>query len=182
MLKILFISAIIPITLVIFVFAYYGGLKKIQFQIIEQGGELLVYQNIIGDYRQSAAVMDTIYNSLLNDYKIKTYKGFGIYYDNPQKVPKNELRSEAGCVLENQDSAKISTVQNEFKTKKYPYGKYIVTEFPFKGKLSVIISLMKVYPELNKYIKEKGYSEQGAVMEIYDIPNKKIVYRKEIVK
>lgn len=47
--------------------------------------------------------------------------------------------------------------------------------------MSVMFSVMKVYPALQKYISKKGFKEEGAVIEIYDIPNKKILYRKEIV-
>ncbi|MFW6222251.1 MAG: hypothetical protein ACOC3T_01430, partial [Bacteroidota bacterium] len=59
---------------------------------------------------------------------------------------------------------------------------YIVAEFPFKGKLSIIFGIMKVYPSIEKFVKKKGYSNDGAVMEIYDVPNKKILYRKEIIE
>lgn len=38
---------------------------------------------------------------------------------------------------------------------------------------------MKVYPEINKYIDSKGY-KKGQVMEIYNVPNKKIIYLAEI--
>jgi len=41
---------------------------------------------------------------------------------------------------------------------------------------------MKVYPALNKFAKQNGFNEESAVMEIYDVPNKKILYRKEIIK
>jgi hypothetical protein len=40
---------------------------------------------------------------------------------------------------------------------------------------------MKVYPAIEKFVEENGYKKEGAVMEIYDVPNKKIVYRKEII-
>jgi hypothetical protein len=39
-------------------------------------------------------------------------------------------------------------------------------------------SLIKVYPALNKFALENGLSDDSAVMEIYDIPNKKIIYQK----
>ena len=39
---------------------------------------------------------------------------------------------------------------------------------------------MKVYPALNRYIRNYNLSEDGYVMEIYDVPNKRIIYRKEI--
>jgi len=150
--------------------------------ISEQGGETLVYENLTGDYKQSPVIMDKVYYSLLKDDKIETYKGFGIYYDNPQKVETSELRSEIGCILEEKDSLKINDLKNKYNIKTYPKGSYIVTEFPFKGKISVIIGLLKVYPKLADYVKKHGYNENGAVMEIYDTPNKKIVYRKEMVR
>ncbi len=160
--------------------AYWGAFRSIQFSVVEQGGETLVYKEITGDYRQSGVVMDRVYYSMLNDYKIETFKGFGIYYDNPQKVETSKLRSELGCILEESDIHRLSELEGNFKIKTYPKGKCIVAEFPNKGRLSVIFGIMKVYPALNKFVKEKGYDKEGAIMEIYDTPGKKIVYRKAI--
>jgi effector-binding domain-containing protein len=151
--------------------------------ISEQGGETLVYENLTGDYKQSPVIMDKVYYSLVNNDKVETYKGFGIYYDNPKSVETSKLRSEIGCILEEKDSVKVVDLKkNNYNIKIFPKGSYLVTEFPFKGKFSVIIGLMKVYPALTDYLKKHGYGEKGAVMEIYDTPNRKIVYRKEIVK
>jgi hypothetical protein len=160
--------------------AYWGAFKRVKFSVVEQGGETLVYQEMTGDYSQSGVVMDKVYYSLLNDYQIETFKGFGIYHDNPQKVEKSKLRSEVGCILEVSDYHRIGELESNFQIKTYPEAKYIVTEFPYKGKFSVIFGIMKVYPALNKFVKQNAYSEQGAVMEIYDTPNQKIVYRKEL--
>ncbi|MCD4818722.1 MAG: GyrI-like domain-containing protein [Candidatus Cloacimonetes bacterium] len=179
--QILFGLVTLIIAFVVF-YAYYGGFKKIKFRIIEAGGETLVYEEITGDYKQSGVVMDKIYHSLLNEDKIETYKGFGVYYDNPQKVEKSKLRSEAGCVLKQNDLVKITELKEKYSIRIFPQKKYITTEFPFKGKISVIFSIMKVYPVLNKFAKENGYNENSFVMEIYDVPNKKILYRKEIMK
>jgi hypothetical protein len=41
---------------------------------------------------------------------------------------------------------------------------------------------MKVYPVLNNFVKLNGFKEDSFVMEIYDIPNNKILYRKELIK
>jgi hypothetical protein len=46
--------------------------------------------------------------------------------------------------------------------------------------MSIIFSLIKVYPALNKYAEEHKL-HGGTVMEIYDMPNKKIFYRQEII-
>lgn len=161
-------------------YAYYGGFKKITFDIIEQGGETLVYEDLIGDYRQAGEVSDRVYYSLLNNHNIETYKGFGIYYDNPREVEKSKLRSKVGCILEEKDYDKISELEKSFNIKTYPYKKYLVTEFPYKGNFSIFTGIMRVYPAIHKYIKNNDLKIDGHIMEIYDIPNKKIIYRVEI--
>lgn len=175
---------IIIAILVIFaiVFVYYGGLIKVNCRIEKQGGEKLVYKQMTGDYAKSAKLMDEIYYSLLNNYAIETYKGFGIYYDNPKLVEKSKLRSEIGCIVEDKDSSKFTQIAEGLSTKTFPERSYIVAEFPSKGKLSILFGIMKVYPAIEKYVEINGYKNEGSVMEIYDVPNKKIVYRKEIIE
>ncbi|MCD4747084.1 MAG: hypothetical protein K8R58_12375 [Bacteroidales bacterium] len=177
---ILIVLAILIIALTVF-YAYYGGFKKIQISISKSGGEVLIYEKIQGDYKQSGVIMDKIYNSLLKEDKIETYKGFGVYYDNPRKVEKSKLRSEAGCILEKTDIDKLPILEKKYTIRTFPRKEYIITEFPFKGKISVFFSIMKVYPALNKFANKNGYNEESLVMEIYDVPNKKILYRKEII-
>ena len=163
------------------IFVYYGGFIKVICRIEKQGGEILVFKQMTGDYANSAKLMDEIYYSLLNDYSIETYKGFGIYYDNPKVVEKSKLRSEIGCIVEDNDSSKLTQITQKFSTKTFPEKSYIVAEFPSKGKLSILFGIMKVYPAIEKFVKINGYMNEGSVMEIYDVPNKKIIYRKEII-
>jgi len=181
-LKILLIVLGLFIAIVVIAYAFIGGFAKIDIQEKQTGGEVLVYQEMTGDYSKSALVMDQVYNTLLNDFKIETTKGFGEYYDNPAVVEKEKLRSDIGCILEPKDTGRVAKLEGKFKIKSCPEGNYIVTEFPFKSKLSVFVGIMRVYPAINKYIKEKGYSEEGSIMEIYDVPKKKIIYRKQINK
>ncbi len=163
-------------------FIYYGGLKKVDFYIAKQGGETLVYVEQTGDYSKSAGPIDKMYYSLLNEEGLETFRGFGIYYDNPRKVEKSRLRSEVGNILEDPDPEILKKLEGRYNIKILPEKEYIVTEFPYRGKLSVMMGIMKVYPAMNRYVKENGFDEDGWVMEIYDIPGRKIVYRKEIVK
>jgi hypothetical protein len=171
----------ILVVLLIAVYAYYGGFGKISFRIENQGGEIMVYENLTGDYMQSAKVGNKIYHSLLNEEKVATTKGIGIYYDDPKKVAKEKLRSEHGCIVENADSATLSRLREKYQVKTLPQSEFTVTEFPFKGKLSVLLGLMKVYPALEKFHKENGYVE-SPVTEIYDVPGRKIIYRQETKK
>jgi hypothetical protein len=41
--------------------------------------------------------------------------------------------------------------------------------------LSVLIGIMEVYPEINKFVDDNGLNQKG-IMEIYDVPAEKIIY------
>ena len=99
-----------------------------------------------------------------------------------QRSGKTKLRSEIGCIIEEKDLSKVADIKENLQIKTFPEKSYIIAEFPNKGKLSIIFGIIKVYSAMDKFVKEKGYKKEGAVMEIYDVPNKKIIYRKEIVE
>lgn len=161
-------------------YVWLGGFKIVKVCIETQGGEKVVYQGVTGDYKQCGPLSNKIYYSLLENDKIETFKGFGIFYDNPGTVEKSKLRSEAGCILEPGDEAKLAHVSGGFKTKNLPVKEYVIAEFPYRNKMSIVMSVIRVYPALNKFCKSKGLYEGGAVIEIYDMRNKRIFYRKEM--
>lgn len=178
--KVVIIIIVSVLLLLTLIYAYFGGFKKVMPEISRQGGETAVYEAITGDYKQSGAVMDRVYYSLRDTYNIETYKGFGIYYDNPKNTEKSKLRSEAGCIIEPGDVDKVNAISGNFKVKVIPEKEYLTAEFPYKGKMSVMVGLSRVYPAINKYVRKNGLPQEGAVTEIYDVPNKKIIYRKGI--
>ena len=178
--KIVLIIIAVSALVLLAIYAWLGGFKKIQFSVEETGGEVLVYESHIGDYKNAGKVIDKMYYALLNDEKVECFRGFGIYYDNPQKVEKSKLRADVGNILENPASEILTQLTPKYKIKTLDKQKYLVTEFPYKNQMSIIIGIMKVYPALNRYISEHNLSEEGYVMEIYDVPGKKIIYRKQL--
>ncbi|MEI8085919.1 MAG: GyrI-like domain-containing protein [Paludibacter sp.] len=180
--KALSITIIGLIVVALLFVAYYGGFKTITFKTSLEGGEILVYEDLTGDYSKSGEAMDRVFNSLLSKEKIKSTKGFGIYYDDPKKVEKSKLKSEVGCIVDGIDSLKIADLKKRYKVKICPRTNYLTTNFPHKNMLSIMFGIMKVYPAMSKYIEQNGLSEKGPIMEIYDTPNKTIEYRKEIVQ
>jgi hypothetical protein len=112
--------------------------------------------------------------------KIETYKGLGIFYDNPQKVEKEKLRADAGCIIEPKDIERLETGNCRYKVKKLPQSHSIVAELPYKGNLSVLMGYLKVFPAIDKY-REKHHLNDGPLISITDIPNKKVLYRKLIM-
>ncbi len=163
------------IIVIVLMLSYYGLFTEVKIVEREVGPLWLVYEKHIGDYKNVGPVMDIIYNDLLSNASIEAAKGFGLYYDNPQEIEKEKLRSIVGCILEKGDENKIEDLKDKYKIKEYPSSKSVVVEFPFKGMLSIFIGIFKVYPKLSEYIKNHSYS-QAPIMEIYDRTNKKITY------
>ena len=155
---------------------YIGFFSKMIIEEKQMGPFVLVYDEHKGDYKGTAKIQDDIYYSLLNNYKIETFKGFGIYYDDPKKTPTEKLRSIAGCILEKSDYEKIETLKEDgFKIKEIVKQNSVVVEFPFKNTFSIIAGIMKVYPKIEKHIEENNLTK-NEMMEIYDTPSKKIIY------
>ena len=119
--------------------------------------------------------MNNLYNDLKDNYELETTKGFGLYYDNPREVDKDKLRSIVGCIVEGKSVKDLKVVSEKYGVKEYPASQSVYTEFPFKGKMSILVGVFRVYPKLTAYIKEKGYANTP-MMELYDQPNGKIEY------
>jgi len=175
LLKILVVLVFILGSAVSFFLYYIGFFGELTFSEKEMGPYKLVYLDHKGDYSKSGDIQMMVYKTLIESYKVKTSRGFGIYFDNPKKVEVEYLRSQVGCILEEKDFNQIGAIQKKFKVKDFPKTKSVVTQFPYKNKLSILAGMFKVYPRLEEEIKEKGYSP-GPVMEIYDMANKKIYY------
>lgn len=161
--------------------AYLGYMGAFNALTIEEkmiGPYQLVYENHVGNYKDTGKVHDKVYTSLKQD-GIETYKGFGIYFDDPNQVDPEKCRSRIGVILEKKDYNKLWKARQKFKTTWYAKKKCMVVEFPIKNSLSYIIGVMKAYPVLMKYAADKKY-KMNPPMEIYDIPAKKTLYIIEI--
>jgi len=180
--KILFITVIVIVGILIGIYAYLGGFTKVEVRIEEQGGEVLVYENMKGDYKNTGKVLEKIYYSLLNDDKIETYKGFGYYLDNPDEVSKEDLRSEIGVILEPKDYDKIPELEKKYLVRTFPKKEYIVTEFPYKNMASIYMNIIKAYPAVFAFFDKGGYQWDGGTLEIYDMPAKKTFFRSDFKK
>ncbi len=169
-------SIVIVFVFVLIIFlAKYGLFANVEVIEKEIGPFVMAYEKHIGDYKNVGPVMDKIYYNLKDKFNIETTKGFGLYYDNPKEVKKEKLRSIVGCIIEDKAIEELSEISNEMKLNVFPLSKAVVSRFPYKGKLSIILGLFKVYPKLIPYVQEKNYS-QKPIMELYDQPNKEILY------
>ncbi len=173
------VAIILGVLLVLILFYLMNNGLLTSVKIIEKeiGPYTLVYGEHKGDYSKIVHVQKKIYETLAKDFKIKTTKGFGIFYDKPGTVPKEKMRSEGGCILEGKHNTKenIKKIKEKLKVKEYPKVKSITVDFPLKSKMSIIIGTIKVYPKLNKYMTKKGYKPAPA-LEVYDLVKGRTLY------
>lgn len=161
--------------LIVAVLAHAGLFESVIAVEQETGPYTIVYKEHIGAYHKVKPAMDEVYQGLL-DMGIETYRGAGVYYDNPQHVPEEQLRSEVGSVLEDKDLDKVDQIKQVFKVREVPQQQSIVVEFPIRNMLSYMIAPAKVYKEADKIWQEQGYSDYEYAVEIYDVPNKVSTY------
>ncbi len=153
----------------------YGLFASVKISEKPAGPYLLVYKKHIGEYENVGKVMDALYYDLKDNYTIQTTKGFGLYYDNPKEVEKEKLRSIVGCIVEEKTEEEIQRLSQNYNVKLFPETKSVVTEFPYKGVISIYLGIFRVYPKINKFIDSHNYP-RIPIMEIYDIPNNKLHY------
>jgi hypothetical protein len=174
--KIFFIVLAFILAMLIGVMAHWGAFAKVTVTEKTMPAMTIVYAKHTGDYKKIKPVMDTVYFALLKKEKIETGRGFGLYYDNPREVAKEKLRSLGGCILEVQDEHKADSLrQKGYKVAVLAQTKALYAQFPFKGPLSILFGVIKVYPAMMKYHSDNKITP-CPVMEIYNIPQKKIEY------
>ena len=178
----MYVLLIIVAVLVLFfvILIYYGIFTKINFSVETVGEELIAFEKVTGSYTKTPRVSRKIFKSLLKHEKIKAQRKIVIYYDNLKYVRLIHLRSEAGCLFEEVDSETLKRLNRRFQLKKLPEDDFAITEFPYKGIFSIWVGISRVYPALDKFVYEQGYCD-GPLVQIIDIPNKKIIYRKYIL-
>jgi len=159
-------------------FIWLWGLYEVKFRKAKFTWAKILYTPVKWPYSQSWKFMDLIYY-LLKDSWITTYKWIWVYFDNPKEVKSENLRSIVWCVIEKKDYKKVDKIllENDVKLIDLAETSSINTKFPYKNKLSIILSIFKVYPKIRNYLEEKDLDQNVDIMEIYDIPNKTINYK-----
>lgn len=70
--KVFLVILAILVVLFIVIYTYYGGFTKVSFRIENQGGEIVVYENLTGDYSQSGNSLAQAGRSTENYVKVKS--------------------------------------------------------------------------------------------------------------
>ncbi len=161
--------------------SYLGMFSTVIVKEQKIGPYAYAYEEFTGPYQKTVPVFARV-NSKLDAQGIKHREGIGVYFDNPDMVSSDKLRSYCGSIVEDIDVQKVlSLTEQKLKVGTFPQADCMVVDFPTKSVVSYMIAPMKVYPVLMKYMSGKGYKARETY-EIYDMPNKKTLYVIPITK
>lgn len=178
-----FATILVLIALLVLGFlAYMGFFSNITVAEKEVGPYNFVYKDFVGDYAKTGPVFNEVYE-VLKENGAETTKGLGIYYDDPEVVLKDDLKSRVGSLVTDEQLVQIEGRGVELNTMTVDPFNAVIAEFPLKKPaiFSIIFGIQKVYPVTGEYIAEKGYGS-SASYELYDYDEGKIFYMFPIVK
>lgn len=173
---------VIVMVFVLFIWGYYGGFNRIDIGESVPGGEIIVYKKVTGSYKKTPTHMNEVYDSLMAGFNIQTTKGVAVYYDAPDDVAEENLRSDVGCVIDDIeaiDQQTMTKIRQLWHVEMLPVAPSVVVEVPSRGKISVVVNMFRVHSKIKRYISSQGY-QKGALTEIYDMNANKIIYRQRI--
>jgi hypothetical protein len=130
-----------------------------------------VYKEYRGSYSTIGYRINDVLNSVKSDKNIKVNGRFTLFYDNPNHMPTDSLRSICGIFTDS-----LISVKHPLKTADYKKNYCIVGKFPIRSFFSYSTGLYKFYPALEKYCKVKRIHLSGPVMELIDTKNKTILF------
>jgi hypothetical protein len=170
----LIIIAVLVVAILVFI-GYSGIFYNVTITKREIGPFTMILKKHTGSYYKTGPVFDMVETALKKKIDTKKLKAVGLYYDDPAKVKKEQLRSECGFIVEKIDLEKIGALEDGFLMKDFKKTRCAVGEFPFKTFLSYMIGPSKAYPKLTEFSKGKTFSAEFG-MEIYDTQSNIIQY------
>lgn len=126
----------------------------------------------VGPYQSVGTIMGNLYDDVKKSGVTGT-QGLGIYFDSPEKVAPGKCRALVGQVIAEKDLPKLVKLSSKYKFMEIPELKAKVVHFPYHGQMSIIFAVTRVYPVLKAAC---GDSISVATMEIYDLPQKEILF------
>ncbi|EQA43991.1 GyrI-like small molecule binding domain protein [Leptospira broomii serovar Hurstbridge str. 5399] len=161
------IAGVILLLLIVFL-GYMGAFNTVEVREEVQGPFYVISHHQTGEYRKVGETFRTLMKELPAS-GLKGYRIFGIYLDNPRKVPKDQLRSEVGVLFSEPLKTKPQGISLALEERTIPVRKYLVVDFPFKNFFSVFLGIYKIYPKLFEACEKRGCDlESRYIMEIYE--------------
>jgi hypothetical protein len=167
----IFLGALAAVFVVLAIYLVHATaiLTKIELDQAAFPGVRVAYQRHLGHYRNTFKVgqaLDAKLSAAFKDVNWAQQPLAGVFYDKPGSRPDSELRSAVGRVLPAgfDEAPADGIVYGEIP--KMPDA--LVVKYPYKGFLSVIAGIKRVYPLFDKFWAERSMrTGSGAIAELY---------------
>lgn len=180
--RIITLTAILTVSILI-LYGFYGGFASVNFVEKTAGGETIIFKNTKGDYPETEKASLAVIDFLSENTKIIPGPNISYYDINPHVIDKKNLKSQGGCIIPSADTNAVVSLKNKtYKLRTLETRKYIIAEYPLKGKISILIAHIKIYPRLYRYVIAKSYDCTSPVTEIYDFKKHLMTFSMKIAK
>lgn len=152
------------IALVFVMLSYTGAFRDVKMEVHELGPFFLYSQPHRGAYHKIVKQLESI-ETLAKAENVDCKTTFGRFYDDPESVDEDRLKSDVGCFYESSEPVLSANFKEQTQRQEIPRQLFI--EGSFDGAPS--IGPLKVYPKMKELLLEKGYIENGAPVEIYEM-------------
>lgn len=160
-------------------FYYMGVFSAVVIEEKEMGPFTFAYVEHLGPYSEVGEPMMKL-DEKLRAAGFSSISGIGIYYDDPSQTPADNLRSEVGSIIREEDLDLIEKHQDEFNFTTLERRNYLVSEFPYKNMLSFLFGPLRVYPEFAVYLQAHNMEIPEKGIEYYDMEQNKILFMMEL--
>jgi hypothetical protein len=158
---------------VILLLAFYAGVfDRVDISVQTVGPFQCVYREHRGKYQGIKYVLKDVYTYLKEEKSIETTVGIAVYYDNPEKVEEDSLRSIGGCLV----ALPVAGLEEPYRYTKIARTDAVVGTFPIRSFLSYMSGVLKFYPKLEQFTVGEDIEVLGPVMELYDMEHNEIRY------
>lgn len=152
-----------------YTFYFTGAYKDVKIGEDARGPYTLVYLEHSGPYNEISKKITAV-ETWAKEQNIDCHLTFGEYFDNPSNTEEGRLKSRGGCIIDNKNTEaleklKAAKLPDAVRTAELPQANYVVALF--EGAPS--IGPMKVYPKIEKYLKEKNLKAKTNILEIYEV-------------
>lgn len=151
--KTLIVISVIVVVLLAFL-SYEGIWATAKIEKAEEGGYVMMGIDHKGAYYKIGDTMKKLQDEV-KAAGIENPKFAGMYYDNPDEVAEDSLRSFAAVIVSNAaDSAKLMAMKH-YKIVEVEKGSALICDMRTPDMISTIIAVYKAYPAFSEYFASK---------------------------
>jgi len=131
-----------------------------------------LYREHIGPYEGVRMAIHDVALYVERTAGSKPRRGFSVYLDDPSVVPREHLRSLGGCLTDTLFTAPPAP----YRSATQDSVEAVVATFRLRSFFSYMTGVFKAYPALDDFLRRRGDTLTGPVIEIYDLDRHRIDY------